>query len=579
MNWPRRSVLVLALLLIAFSVPFFFWFTSGSREASRQSQLIVYSARNDALLAADATARRLRMRLEGIRDQESQRPYFHYQNLFHDPRGASQGLAVVPSPLAQGPGDPLISAHFQIDERGKVTLPTLNEDLSELNAPDVRKQGEIRDNIRAVAPAALRAAAPALTTIQAEALSRRKKREPEPQQPANVLRLEPQVFAQNSQSNIVYSELKSKSAAKARIPPKSAPEVEIVTGDFFWTTLEVAGTRSLAALRPVVTPNGSFVQGFIISRNAMSEALGPAAASLRVRPASMPSTRVVPIGKTGWAIEINESAATARASDRATLVDRTFRQTFYAGAGAVLLTLGAVSLLVWRTEKLARERAQFASAAAQELRTPLAGLRLYGDMLANELGDRERTKHYGEQVAREADRLGRVVSNMLEFTRLERGSLSIRPQPGDLAGSVHDCVEQLRPALEAAGCHVTFTAVELARPVAFDRDALHHIVQNLVDNAERYSRASEERTIEIAVTNMNGGAAVIVSDRGVGIDAKVARHLFLPFERGTQREGPSGLGLGLVLVKALVHAHGGKVSWSARTGGGTTFSVMLPASS
>lgn len=551
------------LLLVAVSVPFYFWFRSGSREADRQQRLIVYSARSDALLAADSVARRLAARLQSIRAQESQRPYFHYQNLFHDPRGASQGLAVAPSPLASGPSDPLIAAHFQIDQRAKVTLPTLNEELSELNAPDVVRQRALRDAIAAAAPEALRISTPALASI-------------EPKQ-TNVLRLEPQAFAQNVQSNIVYSELKGQARSKANIPPKSAPDVEIITGDFFWTTLDVAGTPSLAALRPVVTPTGSFVQGFVVSPNALADSLGPAAATLRVRPGGSPSSRLVPIADTGWGVAINESAATRRASARAELIEKSFRQTFYAGVAAAVLALAAVAILIWRTEKLARERAQFASAAAHELRTPLAGLRLYGDMLANDLGDRARSKIYAQQVAQEADRLGRVVSNMLEFTRLERGSLTIRPERGDLAGSVRDCVEQLRPALEAAGCTIMFSSEESLPAVSFDRDALHHIVQNLVDNAERYSRASQERTIEIAVTKMNGGAAVIVSDRGVGIDAKVARHLFVPFERGARQGGPAGLGLGLVLVKALVKAHGGEVSWSSRLGGGTTFSVMLPS--
>ena len=563
MSLPRRSFLVLMLLLVAVSVPFYFWFSSGSREADRQQRLIISSVRSDALQAADSVARRLAARLQSIRAQESQRPYFHYQNLFHDPRGASQGLAVAPSPLAGGPSDPLIAAHFQIDQRARVTLPTLNEDLAELNAPDATRQRALRDAIAAAAPEALRVTRPALASIESKQ--------------TNVLRLEPQAFAQNVQSNIVYSELKGQARSKANIPPKSAPDVEIITGDFFWTTLAVAGTPTLAALRPVVTPTGSFVQGFVVSPNALADSLGPAAGTLRLRPGGSPSSRLVPIADTGWGVAINESAATRRASARAELIEKSFRLTFYAGVAAAALALAAVAILIWRTEKLARERAQFASAAAHELRTPLAGLRLYGDMLANDLGDRARSKMYAQQVAQEADRLGRVVSNMLEFTRLERGSLTIRPERGDLAGSVRDCVEQLRPALEAAGCTIRFSSEENLPAVSFDRDALHHIVQNLVDNAERYSRASQERTIEIAVTKMNGGAAVIVSDRGVGIDAKVARHLFVPFERGARQSAPAGLGLGLVLVKALVKAHGGELSWSSRLGGGTTFSVVLPA--
>jgi signal transduction histidine kinase len=198
-------------------------------------------------------------------------------------------------------------------------------------------------------------------------------------------------------------------------------------------------------------------------------------------------------------------------------------------------------------------------------------------MLAHQLGNPERTQLYAQQVSREADRLGRVVANMLEFTRLERGSLTVKPEPGDLGGAVRECVEQLRPALEVAGCSIKLSVAGDLPSVAFDRDAVHHIVQNLLDNAEKYSRPSSDRSVDVEVARMNGHAAVIVSDRGAGIDARVARHLFLPFERGANGDAPAGLGLGLVLVKALAEAHGGDVSWSVRSGGGTTFRVRLPA--
>ena len=97
-----------------------------------------------------------------------------------------------------------------------------------------------------------------------------------------------------------------------------------------------------------------------------------------------------------------------------------FHATFAVGALAALLAASAVILLVHRTERLARERAQFSAAAAHELRTPLAGLQLYGEMLAEGAGDPSRGREYARRVAEEAQRLGRVVGNMLGFSRLER---------------------------------------------------------------------------------------------------------------------------------------------------------------
>jgi signal transduction histidine kinase len=601
----KRALLVVVLLLVAAGLPCAAWFIAGSRDADRESQRVVNESRDEARLAARAMARQLGARLEKIRAAESQRPYFHYQNLFHDPRGASQGLSVVPSPLAGGPTEPLILAHFQVDRKGKVTLPTLNDDVRELNSADVARERSIQQTLGAAAPEVLREGGAALASLEKEVGARRKQREVQSRevqprevqqvaavppkaieqsnfvvpgtnmtQSLNVQRLDPVVFAQNAQSNAVYQELKTPAPrAKPKLPPRRAPEVEVATSDFAWSSIEVDGRRSLAALRPVVTPEGAAIQGFVVSQTALNDAIksaGPAAAYLKLT-----QKDGVPIGSSGWSIAVDERAASAPAIARAEEIRRTFRQTFFAGLAAASLALIAVAVLVWRTEKLARERAQFAAAAAHELRTPLAGLRLYGDMLAHQLGDPDRTRLYARQVAQEADRLGRVVTNMLEFTRLERGSLSIRAEEGNLGDAVRDCIEQLRPALEAAGCSVNLQVADDLPPIAFDRDAVHQIVQNLLDNAEKYSRAGSERAIDVEVARFDGGAAVTVSDRGVGIDARVARHLFLPFERGGG-DAPAGLGLGLVLVKALAQAHGGKVSWAARSGGGTTFRVVLP---
>ncbi|HEV7920951.1 MAG TPA: HAMP domain-containing sensor histidine kinase [Thermoanaerobaculia bacterium] len=621
----KRALLVVALLLVAAGLPCAAWFVAGSREAERESQRVVNESRDEARLAARAMAGQLGARLEKIRASESQRPYFHYQNLFHDPRGASQGLSVVPSPLAGGPTEPLILTHFQVDRKGRVTLPTLNDDVRELNTANVARERAMQQTLGAAAPEVLRDGGAALVSLEAEVGARRKRREaklrkeeqrlaraaapitPQPQprpqpvqvaatpapatenynivapgtnmtQSVNVQRLDPIVFAQNAQSNIVYQELKApapsaKPNPRPKLPPRRAPEVEVATSDFSWSSIEIAGHRSLTALRPVVTPEGAAIQGFLVSQSALQDAIksaGPTAACLQLT-----QKGGIPIGSSGWSIAIDERAASAPAIERAEEIRRTFRQTFFAGLGAASLALIAVAVLVWRTEKLARERAQFAAAAAHELRTPLAGLRLYGDMLAHQLGDPDRSRLYARQVAQEADRLGRVVTNMLEFTRLERGGLSIRAAEGNLGEAVRECIEQLRPALEAAGCLVNLQVADDLPPIAFDRDAVHQIVQNLLDNAEKYSRPSSERTIEVEVARFEGGAAVTVSDRGVGIDARVARHLFLPFARGGGH-APAGLGLGLVLVKALTQAHGGKVSWAARSGGGTTFRVVLP---
>jgi two-component system sensor histidine kinase KdpD len=175
---------------------------------------------------------------------------------------------------------------------------------------------------------------------------------------------------------------------------------------------------------------------------------------------------------------------------------------------------------------------------------------------------------------------------VLGFTRLERGALQVRPEPGDLAAVVRDCVDRQRPALEAAGASVELSVADDLPSVSFDRDAVAEILQNLIDNAEKYSRPAKDRSIKVSLSCrregrekgrfVGSGAILSVSDRGPGISSDMRRRLFRPFARGSHDDAPAGLGLGLALVKALAEAHRGSISYEGRADGGSIFMVFLP---
>jgi signal transduction histidine kinase len=108
-------------------------------------------------------------------------------------------------------------------------------------------------------------------------------------------------------------------------------------------------------------------------------------------------------------------------------------------------------------------------------------------------------------------------------------------------------------------------------PARLDDDAVARILQNLVDNAEKYSRGAAERAIEIAVC----GTSIEVRDRGPGVPRPLRRRLFRPFARGARSDGPAGLGLGLALARAQARAMGGDLTYREREGGGSVFSLQL----
>jgi two-component system sensor histidine kinase SenX3 len=248
----------------------------------------------------------------------------------------------------------------------------------------------------------------------------------------------------------------------------------------------------------------------------------------------------------------------------------------FVGVG-VIAALAAllVVMLVVRAERLARERSQFAAAAAHELRTPLAGLQLYGDMLADGLGDPSKLRDYARRMSEEAARLGRVVSNVLGFSQLQRGNLSVDSRVAPLDAALHELAERARPALDRAGAPLELdVAPDLS--ARFDRDAVARIVGNLLDNAEKYSRGAADRTITLAARDTGAAIEIAVSDRGPGIAARARARLFRPFARGTPGDGPAGLGLGLALSQSLARAMAGELAYRAAADGGASFVLTLP---
>ena len=165
---------------------------------------------------------------------------------------------------------------------------------------------------------------------------------------------------------------------------------------------------------------------------------------------------------------------------------------------------------------------------------------------------------------------------MLDLARLERGARIASPNPGDVGSAVLRCLERLRPSLADAGLEIDADIAGDLPPVLFDEDALCQILDNLLDNAEKYTRGSAERRVAVRVQSAAGGVEVEVADTGPGIPHAARRSLFAPFRRPKDDDAPAGLGLGLALARSLARAQGGDLRLGEGTGEGAVFVLTLP---
>ncbi len=560
MRTHRRTVLAATLVTVAVLLPTVAWFVSGTREARRRATSIEAEAVEGLKARVEREGDRLGERLDSLRSRESKRPFFHYQTLFHDPRGAAQGLSVTPSPLTAGAADPLILAHFQINEDGLVTLPTVNERFPELSSD-----------------ADFDAFCTHLTELQ-NAVVVADSGEDGGADEEQVLTLSASDWEQISDAESVYATITGQQGSAVPMPRKDADVVVIRISPLRWHTMVLGSGPVLAALRDVHTPDGVVLQGFTIASEDVMQWLGAEQRGLQFSPAALaPAGGVTAvIADTGWVLHSGaDEAVESAAAEGRTILDQ-FHRTFGFTAAAVFLATAAVLLILFETDRLARQRARFAAAAAHELKTPLSGLMLHSEMLAAGLGKPENYARYAATVAAEAARLGRLVTNMLDLARLEQGALVAQPKPGDLTASVDRCVERLRPRLEEAGLAVDIAGSPERTEARFDEDALCQILHNLLDNSEKYTRGVIDRRVTIRITRGDGLVEVAVADNGPGISRHQRRALFKAFDRLSEKGSASGLGLGLALARSLARAQHGDLELRADVATGATFVVTLP---
>jgi signal transduction histidine kinase len=249
--------------------------------------------------------------------------------------------------------------------------------------------------------------------------------------------------------------------------------------------------------------------------------------------------------------------------------------------GLLVMAILAAGALLVRQARLSEAEAalktSFVANVSHELKTPLTTIRLYAELLAQgRVRDPSKQADYLATIGRETQRLGRLVGNVLDFSRLEQGKKKYERTAFDLAAELRRLADTHGPRLTEAGLAL-HTEFPESFSVSTDRDAVEQIVLNLFDNACKY--AAEGGEVTLSLEQVPAGFRLAVADRGPGVEAEQRERIFEKFHRVDERltAEKGGAGLGLSIARQLARGLGGDLCCVPRDGGGAEFVLTLPS--
>jgi signal transduction histidine kinase len=255
------------------------------------------------------------------------------------------------------------------------------------------------------------------------------------------------------------------------------------------------------------------------------------------------------------------------------------RQGFVVGLILVLLAgLVLTHRGVRRESELAQLKSDFASNVSHELKTPLTSIRMYAEMLEQGIAatpeDRQR---YERVIIRESERLGRLIANILDFSRVERGIRRYDLCSEDVEELTREAVDTFARLSEGEEIAIRLHRGGSLPRVTADREAAVQSVLNLLSNAAKYSRDVPQIEVVLRVSDREAG--IEVRDQGIGIPVSEQKRIFDDFYRapGARTAGVEGTGLGLALVRRHMLACGGRVEVSSSPGKGSSFTLWFVA--
>ncbi|MEL7368130.1 MAG: HAMP domain-containing sensor histidine kinase, partial [Myxococcota bacterium] len=264
---------------------------------------------------------------------------------------------------------------------------------------------------------------------------------------------------------------------------------------------------------------------------------------------------------------------------QAGFMQRSARWSLALGWGGLALAVVGLAFYFYRESdremRDAAQRVTFVTQVSHELKTPLTNIRLYAELLDQDLEEEEfdGPRRRVAIIVSEAQRLSRLIRNILTFSRQRRGKLSVHPVEMSLDAVVENMVEQFRPALASVDIDVE---LKLDAPEASkaDPDTIDQIVANLLSNVEKY--AADGGHVAISTHQDETTSSLVVTDRGPGIPPSHRDRIFQPFYRISDRlaDGVTGTGIGLALSAELARKNGGELRLRP-TAKGASFELVV----
>ncbi len=253
-----------------------------------------------------------------------------------------------------------------------------------------------------------------------------------------------------------------------------------------------------------------------------------------------------------------------------------------AGSGLLLLVMIGcfyfAVLTILRQKKLALVKNDFINNMTHEFKTPITSISLATQLLQEELkpGKNESMLRYLGIIKEENTRLGQQVERVLQTAQMEREEITLKRKSVDVAALIQHVAEINGPLLDSVNGVLSLQLADLPPHISLDEVHISNVLNNLVDNAVKYSPANPK--VEIKAREQDQGIVIEVKDQGMGMPKEALSNIFDAFYRVPTGNvhNVKGFGLGLSYVKKIVEAHGGKVNVKSKLGEGSTFEIYLP---